>query len=43
LDEATIDKFDRHFETLFDQANLPGPDYYEFWKMMKTFKPHIKD
>ena len=43
FDEATIDKFDRHFETLFDQANLPGPDYYEFWKMMETLEPHIKD
>jgi uncharacterized coiled-coil protein SlyX len=43
LDESTIYKFERHFETLFDQANLPGPDYYEFWKMMETLEPHIKE
>jgi len=43
LDEATIDKFEKHFEALFDQANLPGPDYYEFWKMMETLEPHIRD
>lgn len=43
LDEATLDKFEKHFEALFDQANMPGPDYYEFWKMMETLEPHIKD
>ena len=43
LDDDALEKFERHFETLFDQANLPGPDYYEFWKMMETLEPHIKD
>jgi predicted nucleic acid-binding Zn-ribbon protein len=28
---------------MFDQANLPGPDYYEFWKMTETLETHIKD
>lgn len=38
-----IDKFEKHFEKVFDQANLPGPDYYEFWKMMETLAVHIRD
>jgi len=38
-----LDKFEKHFERIFDQANMPGPDYYEFWKMMETLEVHIKD
>ncbi len=41
--EEDLDKFEKHFEKLFDQANLPGPDYYEFMKMMETLETHIKD
>lgn len=29
-------KFMKHFDELFDQANLPGPDYYEFAKMCQA-------
>lgn len=29
-------KFNEHFDSLFDQANLPGPDYYEFSKMCQA-------
>jgi uncharacterized protein YlxW (UPF0749 family) len=28
---------------LFDKANLPGPDYYEFWKMMETLEAAVPD
>ncbi len=37
------DKFEKHFEELFDGANLPGPDYYEFWKMMETLEAAVPD
>ncbi|MEZ4918311.1 MAG: hypothetical protein R2792_04315 [Saprospiraceae bacterium] len=38
-----ISKFEKHFQELFDKANLPGPDYYEFWKMMDTLESHIPE
>ena len=28
---------------MFDNANLPGPDYYEFWKMMETLEAAVPD
>jgi hypothetical protein len=43
LNAEEFDKFEKHFEKLFDQANLPGPDYYEFMKMAETLEAHIKD
>jgi hypothetical protein len=43
LNAEEYDKFEKHFDKLFDQANLPGPDYYEFMKMMETLEAHIKD
>ncbi|MBI5219828.1 MAG: hypothetical protein HY958_12950 [Bacteroidia bacterium] len=43
LNAEDVDKFAKHFESLFDQANLPGPDYFEFWKMMETLEKHIAD
>jgi hypothetical protein len=43
LNAEEFDKFEKHFEKLFDQTNLPGPDYYEFMKMMDTLEAHIKD
>jgi hypothetical protein len=43
FNQEELDKFSAHFEKLFDDANLPGPDYYEFWKMMETLEAHIPD
>jgi uncharacterized coiled-coil protein SlyX len=33
---AENDKFRQHFESLFAEANLPGPDYYEFFRMVNA-------
>jgi Domain of unknown function (DUF4047) len=40
---AEAGKFEKYFDRLFDQANLPGPDYFEFYKMMDTLEAHIHD
>jgi len=34
--QEDIQKFESHFNELFDKANLPGPDYYEFQKMCQA-------
>jgi len=31
-----LSKFVKHFDELFDGANMPGPDYYEFIKMSEA-------
>jgi hypothetical protein len=41
--QAEAGKFEKYFDRLFDQANLPGPDYFEFYKMMDTLEAHIHD
>lgn len=43
INQNDLDKFEKHFEELFDKANLPGPDYYEFWKMMETLEAAVPD
>lgn len=43
VSQGDMDKFEKHFEELFDRANLPGPDYYEFWKMMETLEAAVPD
>ena len=43
MSAADLSKFEKHFENLFEQANLPGPDYFEFWKTMDTLEKHIPD
>lgn len=41
--EANTSKFDQYFSNLFQKANFPGPDYYEFWKLMERLKSRIPD
>jgi DNA repair exonuclease SbcCD ATPase subunit len=41
--QGEAEKFEKYFDGLFEQANFPGPDYYEFFKMMETLEAHIHD
>lgn len=43
INQNDLDKFEKHFEELFNKVNLPGPDYYEFWKMMETLEAAVPD
>ncbi|MBC7888224.1 MAG: hypothetical protein H7Z13_10055 [Ferruginibacter sp.] len=43
INQNDLDKFEKHFEELFDKVNLPGPDYYEFWKMMEALEAAVPD
>jgi hypothetical protein len=43
LNQAEAEKFEKYFDNLFDKANLPGPDYFEFYKTMETLEAHIPD
>ena len=43
LNSEEIEKFEKHFDTLMNQANLPGPDYFEFCKMMDALENSVPD
>ncbi|MCS6928463.1 MAG: Atg14 domain-containing protein [Saprospiraceae bacterium] len=43
LSAAELDKYERHFQQLFENANLPGPDYFEFWQTMEALEAHVPD
>jgi len=34
--QQELDKFISHFDEIFDKANIPGPDYFEFSKMIQA-------
>jgi hypothetical protein len=36
-------KFEKYFDDLFEKANFPGPDYFEFYKTMETLEAHISN
>ena len=38
-----IDKFTKHFNDVFERANIPKPDYYHFSKMMDMLESQIPD
>lgn len=36
VNQQDLEKFASHFDEVFDKANIPGPDYYEFVKMVQA-------
>jgi chromosome segregation ATPase len=43
LNSEDIEKFEKHFDSLMNGANLPGPDYFEFCKMMDALENSVPD
>lgn len=43
INKDELDKFGKHFESLLEKANLPGPDYFEFIKTIDVLETHISD
>jgi len=42
-DHAAFEKFKNYFKELYDKANLPGPDFYEFSNMTEAMGSIIPD
>lgn len=40
---APAEKFESHVEEVFNEANIPGPDYFEFTKGVKAMEAVIPD
>jgi chromosome segregation ATPase len=43
LNSEEIEKFEKHFDNLMNDANLPGPDYFEFCKMLEALESAVPD
>jgi chromosome segregation ATPase len=43
LSSDEIEKFEKHFDNLMNDANLPGPDYFEFCKMLEALEAAVPD
>lgn len=43
LNNEEIEKFEKHFDKIMNEANLPGPDYFEFCKMLEALEAHVPD
>ena len=43
VDEGSIKKYQAYFKKLYDQSNLPGPDFYEFNSMAEAMGNVIAD
>jgi len=43
INHVEAEKFEKYFDNLFEKANFPGPDYFEFYKTMETLEVHIPD
>ncbi|MDD5650455.1 MAG: hypothetical protein PHF86_08585 [Candidatus Nanoarchaeia archaeon] len=41
LNAEDIEKFEKHFYKLLDDANLPGPDYFEFLQVAERLETSI--
>ena len=43
VNHVEAEKFEKYFDNLFEKANFPGPDYFEFYKTMEMLEAHIAD